>query len=201
MHAQKVLRTLGMEECSAVCTPGIDEKADDDEKRRQGRPGGEEKRSEEHQRKKGGGRRYEEDKARERGQRRRKVKEEDPGTGKLEGPLSPEEATRYRAVAARLNYLAQDRADIRVATMRLCARMAAPVAKDMAGLKRVARYLRGVPRVPVLFVWQQEPKKIETYTDSDWAGCKATRRSVSGGAILHGRHLMLRAEVDRKASG
>lgn len=74
--------------------------------------------------------------------------------------------------------------------MRRCARMAAPVEKDMAGLKRVAKYLRGVPRVPVLFVWQENPSTIQTYTDSDWAGCKATRRSVSGGASMHGRHLI-----------
>lgn len=51
-HAQEVLRALGMDEYSVVCTPGVDEKADGDEKRRQGRSGGEEKRSEEHQRKK-----------------------------------------------------------------------------------------------------------------------------------------------------
>ena len=27
-------------------------------------------------------------------------------------------------------------------------------------------------------------------SDSDWAGCRRTRRSTSGGVILHGRHLV-----------
>ena len=31
---------------------------------------------------------------------------------------------------------------------------------------------------------------LEGYTDSDWAGCRRSRRSTSGGAILHGGHLI-----------
>eukprot|EP00972_Heterocapsa_arctica_P096119 14180318-Heterocapsa_arctica.AAC.2 len=31
---------------------------------------------------------------------------------------------------------------------------------------------------------------MRVYTDSDWAGDKATRRSMSGGCIFHGDHVV-----------
>ena len=105
-------------------------------------------------------------------------------------PLVGEEATKYRAVAARINYLSQDRADIRFATMRLCSKMSAPSVKDMEKLKRMARYLRGVPRSPLLFKWQRPECSVVVFTDSDWAGDKRTRKSVSGGAAMFGGHLV-----------
>ena len=30
---------------------------------------------------------------------------------------------------------------------------------------------------------------IQVWTDSDFAGCKATRKSTSGGAVMYGKHL------------
>ena len=60
----------------------------------------------------------------------------------------------------------------------------------MVKLKRVGRYLRGRPRSPVLFEWQSPEACIEAYSDSDWAGDKCTRRSVSGGALMLGKHLI-----------
>ena len=104
--------------------------------------------------------------------------------------LGPEDGTRYRAITARLNYLAHDRPDIRYATMRLCSRMSAPTVGDMTRLKRVVRYLLAVPRVCQKFQWQDAGSEIHVCTDSDWAGDKTTRRSVSGGALYLGRHLV-----------
>jgi hypothetical protein len=31
---------------------------------------------------------------------------------------------------------------------------------------------------------------VDGFTDSDWAGCPKTRRSTSGGVLLHGQHLV-----------
>ena len=39
------------------------------------------------------------------------------------------------------------------------------------------------------FPWQHRPV-LSAYTDSDFAGCVATRRSTSGGAVLLGAHLL-----------
>ena len=57
-------------------------------------------------------------------------------------------------------------------------------------LKRIARYLRGAPRFVQMFEWQALPASIDTFTDSDWAGCKSTCRSTSGGIVRWGKHCL-----------
>jgi hypothetical protein len=102
----------------------------------------------------------------------------------------PEATARlFRSFAARANYLALDRPDISQATKELCRRMSAPRAGDLQALSRVARYLAGASRVVYEYPWQQRPV-LRAYTDSDFAGCVATRRSTSGGAVLLGDHLL-----------
>ena len=44
--------------------------------------------------------------------------------------LSPEDAGRYRAIAARGNYLALDRVDIAYSAKELCRRMSCPSRRD-----------------------------------------------------------------------
>ena len=100
------------------------------------------------------------------------------------------EATRYRAICARLNYLALDRPELQYAAKEASRRMSKPRKGDWLLLKRVGRYLRKAPRAVQLMVWQQWPGRIETFVDSDWAGCKATCKSTSGGAMMVGRHMI-----------
>ena len=52
-----------------------------------------------------------------------------------EQPLSPEDSTQYRALVARANYLAQDRADICFAVKELCKRMSKPNQSDWEALR------------------------------------------------------------------
>ncbi len=59
----------------------------------------------------------------------------------------------------------------------------------MRALSRVARYLVGAARVVYGYPWQKRPV-LRAYTDPDFAGCIATRRSTSGGAALLGDHLL-----------
>ena len=96
----------------------------------------------------------------------------------------------FRAVAARLNCLSQDRPDITFATMKLCSKMSRSDAQDLKNMKRVGRFLVGRPRVGCLFEWQAHPSDLHALADADWAGDRQARKSVSGGMILHGKNLL-----------
>ena len=101
--------------------------------------------------------------------------------GQLPDELSPNDASVFRALAARANYLAQDRPDIQFSVKEIARRMARPTSGDWALLKRLARYLVGSPRAVAHYAWQHQAPGFDTYVDSDWAGCRATARSTSGG--------------------
>ena len=96
--------------------------------------------------------------------------------------------TKFRALSARLNYLAQDRPDLQYSVKEVARRMAAPAQGDWALMKRVGRYLLGAPRAVQEFAWQELQCKFDTYVDSDWAGCKSSCRSTSGGVAKIGCH-------------
>ena len=61
---------------------------------------------------------------------------------------------------------------------------------DWALLKRLCRYLIGAPRLVQLFRWQELPKSVHVFADSDWAGCQGTCRSTSGGVANSGTHTL-----------
>ena len=86
--------------------------------------------------------------------------------------LQGKEATRFRAVAARANYLQADRPDIQYAVKEICRRMAKPVASDWQKLIRLARYMLGAPRLVWEYLWQEDLGGMPPtgYIDSDWAG-------------------------------
>jgi hypothetical protein len=105
----------------------------------------------------------------------------------VEYKLSPEDATTFRALSARANYLSQDRADICFSTKELCREFAIPNRHSQAKLKRVCRYLAGKPRLIHQYNWgdgSDAEQTLEVFVDTDFAGCKETRRSTSGGVCL-----------------
>ena len=106
------------------------------------------------------------------------------------GVLSEEQATNYRALAARANFLALDRPDLAFASKELCRSFARPTTADAESLKHLVRYMVHQPRLSYDFLWEQESKSIDIYVDTDFAGCHRTRRSTSGGVILMGGHLL-----------
>ena len=95
--------------------------------------------------------------------------------------------TQFRALAARANYLAADRIDIQYAVKEMCRGMASPQVRHWNALKRLARYLAGRPRAVWRYDWQ-DMVDVQAYSDSDFAGCRRTARSTSGGVILRGGH-------------
>ena len=84
--------------------------------------------------------------------------------------LEPQEATRYRAIAARLNYLAPDRVDIQFAVKESARAMSSPRKSHWAMLNIIGRYLIKHTRVVIKFDWQLPQNTVTTYSDSDWAG-------------------------------
>ena len=38
--------------------------------------------------------------------------------------------------------------------------------------------------------WQDSQRVLKTYSDADWAGCKTTRKSTTGGCITLGKHVL-----------
>ena len=124
---------------------------------------------------------------------RRTVKksgEEDQEDAEDEQAMAPRDATQYRAVVARLNYMAADRPDIQFAVKEVARNMSAPLASHWHALKRIGTYLKGRPRLVLKYHWQQTPSTAVTYTDSDWAGCKKTGKSTSGGIVTLGGHVI-----------
>ena len=99
-------------------------------------------------------------------------------------------ATAFRALAARANSLAQDRPDLSYAGKELCRQFAVPTTDSLEQLKTLIRYLIRCPRIMYHFKWQERSPMLNVYVDTDFAGCRVSRRSTSGGvAFRSGRCL------------
>ena len=103
------------------------------------------------------------------------VEVDDVGTQEDSTPLAWEEremssrdATAYRAVTARLNFLSLDRPDLQFSCEEASRRMARPCNGDWGPLKRIARYILGKPRIVHMFSWQEFPAHMNVYVDSNW---------------------------------
>ena len=104
--------------------------------------------------------------------------------------LRPRLTTAFRRSAAMANYMAQDRPDISFASKEVSRGMSCPTRLDTVKLKRMIRYLSNARRRAIKYTWQDPTDQLTVFSDSDWAGCVKTRRSTSGGVLLHGRHLV-----------
>ena len=102
--------------------------------------------------------------------------------------LDGDEATKYRALAARANYLAMDRPELGYASKELCRDFAKPTKMSWDKLKRLVKFLVGQPRLVMWYGWQTDVHTLDVYTDTDFAGCQVTRRSTSGGIGMRGAH-------------
>ena len=109
--------------------------------------------------------------------------EDDPLMGK-------DDARTFRAVVARLNYMASDRPDIQFAVKEVARNMSAPRAAHWQAVRRIGTYVKGRPRLVLKYQWQRPVRTAVTFTDSDWAGCRKTAKSTSGGVVTIGGHLI-----------
>ena len=65
-----------------------------------------------------------------------------------------------------------------------------PVKGDWEKLIRLGRYLKGAPRCVQCYERQGERAALTGCSDSDWAGCRTTDKSISGGLVQLGPHLL-----------
>ena len=100
--------------------------------------------------------------------------------------LTPHSATAFRALAARANYLAHDRPDLAYAAKELCRQLAVPTTDSLDQLKRLIRYIVRCPRLVFHVRWQERSPSLNVHVDTDFAGCRITRRSTSGGVTFRG---------------
>ena len=102
--------------------------------------------------------------------------------------LSAEDSQAFRRLVARANYISVDRPDIAFAVKELCRRMSKPTERDWNHLLRLGKFLSGRKRAVQLFTWQYGSNDMKVYADSNFAGCKSTRKSTSGGCVMIGQH-------------
>ena len=91
-----------------------------------------------------------------------------------------------------LQWIVPTRPDMAFATKERARALASLTNADMTALRHLVRYFRTISdlelriqpktitRVPE---GELELLSVETYSNSDWAGCRDTRRSTSGGMI------------------
>ena len=98
--------------------------------------------------------------------------------------------------------LLEDRADISEVIKCLARGMSKPRTGHMIQLKRVARYLKGVPRKAQQYPAQEKSKAhLEAHVDSDWAGDIVTRRSMTGVIVRRGQHLLRHSSTVQNVIG
>ena len=105
--------------------------------------------------------------------------------------LSEELATRFRSAVLTLLYLSNERTDIQSTVRLLCTKLKSPTALEMRQLKRLLRYVKSTEDMSTVFEMRddkdrsgQTVKRLEVYTDSDWASDQVTRKSTSGAVIM-----------------
>ena len=101
----------------------------------------------------------------------------------------------------RFSYLSQDRADMGEPVKCFARSMAKPTPGFFRDLKKVARYLLGTQHMAQHPFRQTFPSSISTFADSDFAGCRQTRRSTKGMVQMVGEHAVKHTSNLQRATG
>ena len=109
--------------------------------------------------------------------------------GLKQAPRALVDVTNYRGMIGSLLYLTASRPDIMFATC-LCARFQAnPREPHLIAVKRIFRYLKGEPNLGLWYP-RETDFNLVGYSDSDFAGCKIDRKSISESCQLLGGRLV-----------
>lgn len=100
------------------------------------------------------------------------------------GALFPS-PNKYRSLVGKLHFLTHTRPDICFAVQHLSQCLKSPRVPHMFAALHVLRYLKGTVGLG-LFYSDSLDFAIHAFSDSDWAACPDTRRSVTGFCMLLG---------------
>ena len=105
--------------------------------------------------------------------------------------LGEEQASRFRSAVLTLLCLSNVRTDIQSTVRLLCTKLKSPTVLEMRQLKRLLRYVKNTEDMSTVFEMRDNSdrrgrmvKRLEVYTDSDWASDQVTRKSTSGAVIM-----------------
>lgn len=89
----------------------------------------------------------------------------------------PTDATTYRRLIGRLIYLCTTRSDLSFNVQQLSQFMSSPMLLHLQASHRVLRYFKQSPSQG-LFFSSDSTLQLKAFSDSDWASCNDTRRSI-----------------------
>ena len=89
----------------------------------------------------------------------------------------PVDRERYQRLVGRPIYLSHTRPNIAFAISVVSQYMHSPKESHLEAVCKILRYSKGSPRRG-LFFKKGDSKKVEIYTDADWAGSTKIRRST-----------------------
>ena len=95
-----------------------------------------------------------------------------------EVPLTEEQAKTFRHVVCKLMHVQEDYIQAQFSIKEASRVLSSPSLGDMMRLKHMVRFLKGCKGVERTFAKPSEELKIITFTDSDWAKCRTTRKST-----------------------
>nr|GFC02673.1 copia protein [Tanacetum cinerariifolium] len=102
---------------------------------------------------------------------------------------TPVDTTKYRSMIGALMYLTSNTPDIVHATCLCAWYQAKPIEKHLKEVKRIFRYLQGTINMGLWYM-KDSGFELTGFSDADYAGCKDTFKSTSGGAQFLGEKLV-----------
>jgi len=92
----------------------------------------------------------------------------------------------YRTLVGKLNFLTHTRPDLSYTAQTLSQFMQQPRTPHLKALQHTFRYIQGTIGAGILLKGADK-LTLQAFSDSDWAACLSTRRSITGYLILFGK--------------